>query len=401
MNIYTDGSKDKHQAGAGVAILKDGEVPVDTDGKEKIYSYHLTEKTTVFQSEVFAQKMAATLIINGSFGPGKWVNKNKDITINTDNQASILALSKVWVKSKLVKETLDLLDRASSCCKSLKLRWVRSHSQHEGNEMADTAAREGRDDNVTPDWESPLLAKAVMHNEIDKMTLRLWKWTWNEVIGCRQTRHFFPEGPRAAFSKSILALPRPIAGQMVQVLTGHTHLKRHQAVIDDTERTRYLEALNWDNADDDGNAIIDAPDPKCSRCKIGDETPLHLLAECDNLATLRLQIFGKEELVAPGEIPDFSDIPVYQLIAFFREANFETLSMKPLTAQYLPTNTGGEESIKSLRDRKAAGDVKGQEWTSKYLFHIPLKRGYKSKLIDDDAENSAMNSTGEVNTQMN
>ena len=110
LNIYTDGSKDNHQTGAGVAILKDGEVPVDTDGNEKIYSYHLTERTTVFQSEVFAQKMAATLIINGSFGPGKWVNKNTDITINSDNQASIRALSKVWVKSKLVKETLDLLD---------------------------------------------------------------------------------------------------------------------------------------------------------------------------------------------------------------------------------------------------------------------------------------------------
>ena len=302
------------------------------------------------------------------------------------------------MKSKLVKETLDLLDRASTCCKSLRLRWVRAHRKHLGNELADQAARQGRDDNVTPDWDSPLLAKAVMHNEIDKMALRLWKWTWNEVIGCRQTRHFFPLGPRVAFSKSILALPRQIVGQLVQVLTGHTHLKRHQAVIDDTERMRYLEALQWDNADDDGNAIIDAPDPKCSRCNNGDETPLHLLAECDPMATLRLRIFGKEKLVAPGETPDFSDLPVYQLISFFREAKFETLSMKPFAAQYLPTNTSSEESNQGLRDRKKKGDEDGKKWTSKYLFHIPLKRGYKSKLIDEYDGKAAVLTLYFVNT---
>ena len=340
----------------------------------------------MFQSEVFAQKMAAELIINGSFGPTAWVNKDTNVTINTDNQASILALRQVWIKSKLVKETLDLMDRASTCCKNLRIRWVKSHQNFEGNELADEAARYGRDDNVTPDWDSPLLAKAVMHHEIDKMTTRLWKWTWNEVIGCRQTRHFFPEGPRVAFSKSILAQPRQIVGQMVQILTGHTHLKRHQAVIDDSERMRILEALQWDNADNDGNAIIDAPDPKCSRCNEGEETPLHLLAECDQLATLRLQIFGKEELVAPRETPDFSGLPLFQLIAFFREAKFESLSMKPFADQYLPTNTGNEESNQSLRDLKAKGDEKGLEWTSKYLFRIPLKRGYKSKLIDEEDE---------------
>merc|ERR1712242_347577 len=102
---------------------------------------------------------------------------------------------------------------------------------------------------------------------------------------------------------------------------------------DESERQIIITALEEDeiypNADNDGNAIIDAADPKCSRCKIGDETPLHLLTGCKPLATLRLQIFGRAELVGPGEVPDFSDIPAYKLIAFFREAKFDTLTMLP------------------------------------------------------------------------
>ena len=82
--------------------------------------------------------------------------------------------------------------------------------------------------------------------------------------------------------------------------------------------------LNWDNADSDGNAIIDAADPKCSRCNIGDETPLHLLSECEPLGDLRRRIFGREDLVGPGEISDFSEFKAYQIISFFKEANFDT-----------------------------------------------------------------------------
>merc|ERR1712079_800859 len=145
------------------------------------------------------------------------------------------------------------------------------------------------------------------------MTINLWKESWNELVGCRQTRHFFPEGPRESFYKSIIGLPKPILGQLIQILTGHTHLKRQQAVIDESDRQRHLEALDWDNADDDGNAITDAPDPRCSRCNDGDETPLHLLSECIPLATLRHKIFGRHDLVGPGEIPDFSDLPAYEI----------------------------------------------------------------------------------------
>ena len=100
--------------------------------------------------------MAVTLKINSSYGDDNWVCK-RPITIHTDNQASILALDNVWLKSLLVQQTMDLLDRAAECCKSLTIRWVKCHVEHKGNVLADQAARDGRDNQVEPD--SPLLAK--------------------------------------------------------------------------------------------------------------------------------------------------------------------------------------------------------------------------------------------------
>ena len=370
-NIYTDGSKDGRASGAGVAILDGGQVYYDYNGTRQVHSYHLGERTTVFQSELFAQKMAATLIINSTAGPSSWA-VNRPITINVDNQASIMALDNVWIKSRLVQETVDLLDRAAECCEGLKIRWVRAHSDHKGNEIADEAAREGRDDNADPDWETPLLAKAVMHSEIDKMATKMWEQQWDEVIGCRQTRHWFPKGPRPKFSKGIIQLTKPMVSNLVMLITGHTHLKRHQAIIDESERQRIIEANGFDNADDDGNAIIDAPDPSCSRCKKGDETPLHLLSECDSLATLRKDIFGREDLVPKGEIPDFSDLPLYKIVSFFLEAGFPELSMRPYRQEHLPTDLPGLADNQELKDSKAEATKEGNKYLAKYLYHIPI-----------------------------
>ena len=240
VNIFTDGSKDGHRTGAAVVIRDGGQTCIDDEGNERSYQYHLGCNTTVFQTEMFALKMAATLIVNGSYGDTDWV-EGRPITINSDSQASILALDKVWVKSLLVDQTLDLLDQAAELCHNLKIRWVKSHSGHQGNVLADTAACAARDDDVAPDWETPLLAKAVMHSEINKMAARLWQQNWDEVIGLRQTRHWFPKGPRPEFCKSIIQLPRILCGQIVQFVTGHTYLNRHQAIIDESERQQIIQ----------------------------------------------------------------------------------------------------------------------------------------------------------------
>jgi len=373
--IYTDGSKNSKgntETGAGVAILDGGNLSIDSEGAEQIYSYHLGRQTTVFQSELFAQKMAANLIINSSADDdGGWVC-GRPVTIYSDSQASILALKNIWVKSLLVQQTLDLLDQAAGHCKELTIKWVQAHEGYKGNELADRAAKQGRDSPAAPDWETPLLAKAVMHSEIDKMVTRLWEQTWDEVIGCRQTRYWFPKGPRKDFVKDIAFLSKTICGQLIQLVTGHTYLKRHQAIIDESERQRIIQITG--NTADNGEEIIDAPDPTCSLCHQGEETPQHFLSDCEALGTLRLSIFGKEELVAPGEIPDFSDLPVHKVVSFFREAgrreSISSLSMRPHMEENIPTDLPGVSDNQSLKDRQKHYTAKGNKLMASYLYHM-------------------------------
>ena len=170
-----------------------------------------------------------------------------------------------------------------------------------------------------------------------------------------------------------------MVGQLVQFLTGHCFLKRHQAIIDESERQRIIAANDYDNADDEGYAIIDAPDSVCSRCNKGEESPLHILSECEALADLRNSIFGKEELVAPGEIPDFSDLPLYQVVSFMREAKFETLEMRPYLQEYYPAKLNKDGSNKGLVDARKSALERGNKYLTKYLYHIQSDKEAQSK----------------------
>ena len=160
-------------------------------------------------------------------------------------------------------------------------------------------------------------------------------------------------------------------GQLIQILTGHTYLQRHEAIIDESERQRIIAANNYENADNDGNAIIDAPDPRCTRCGEGEETPLHILSDCGPLATLRQSVFGTEELVPPGAVPDFSNLPLHKVISFFRDAKFKTLSMRPFFDEYLPTSLSNSADNQELIQAKEAGTKEGNAHLAKYLYRIP------------------------------
>ena len=207
-----------------------------------------------------------------------------------------------------------------------------------------------------------------MHQEVNRMAKERWESIWTEDLTCRQTRHWFPKGPRPKFSDDLMKLPKILLGQMIQIITGHTYLQRHQAIIDESERQRIIAANNYDNADDDGYAIIDAPDPSCTRCKVGEETPLHLLSDCESLATLRHSIFGDTEIVKKGAVPDFSHLPLHQVISFFRDAGFKTLTMKPFFDEYIPTKNSKGEEDEELAQMKDSGTKKGNEFLMKLIY---------------------------------
>ena len=98
--IYTDGSKldnaNDNVCGASVVLFKEGNPWGNVER-----SFHLGSTPSVFQSELYALKSAARLIIDYKDDIG-----HSGVSIFVDNQASLLAINNVIIKAKSVKYTV-------------------------------------------------------------------------------------------------------------------------------------------------------------------------------------------------------------------------------------------------------------------------------------------------------
>ena len=93
INIYTDGSKTRNHAGAGIAIIKHGNL-------RHTESLKLNQSVTIFQAEAKAICEAA-----------RWFKLNRMesenfVRIFTDSQATLQALHNPHVTSKLIEDTI-------------------------------------------------------------------------------------------------------------------------------------------------------------------------------------------------------------------------------------------------------------------------------------------------------
>ena len=320
--------------GAGIAFYSAG-VPVQVAGEKLVHAYKLRGKNSVFQTEVWAVKKACEILLaNIENDPplGQvWVRAGWEVTFYSDSQATLKALETVIIKSRLVQETVTKLNLLASKLKSLTLKWVRGHSGFTGNVSADTAARQGRSELTTPEACSPELPMAARNMDVDLAATKMWKTVWRLESGCRQTRYWFPDGPRPDFAFDILRLPRVLCSQVCQFITGHCFLNRHTALIENKFWNRIGNALVQQSINP-GNAI-DESCPRCRICGTGVEEPMHLMSICEDLDGLRLRIFGHHR-----PPPPYTNIKVYQLVAFLKVINLPSLEMKPYLEQYTPTS---------------------------------------------------------------
>ena len=400
---YTDGSLEDGKTGAGIALTKNGEFMCDPTGEPLVYFFRLDDTNTVYQTEMWAIMRTAQMIAErvdtgeGEYKDSNWLCKGEKVHIYSDSQASLKALNNPEIKSKLVLETVKALNNlVTTLGNTVTLGWVKGHDGHPGNVAADDAAAIGRGlDAIDPDAPAPPLS--LLHSEVDAAATEMWRTLWKETIGHRQTRDWFPEGYEPKFSFDLIRTPKPICKALVQFITGHCFLNRHQALVDESLRTRIAMTIGLEG--DDGEEVIDPPDPTCTKCKhrppefegqIREETPKHLMSECHVLADLRRGIFGE-----PYPQPPYK-FQVFQIVAFLREANIPSFPMRPFLEGSTPTDLEREERAANLRpgeDSQASGDEtrraeaaahavqQGEKWHHTYLYITNIDEKEREKIM--------------------
>lgn len=246
---YTDGSRARNQAGAGIYFQREDEG----------LSYPLGQFCTVFQAEVHAIMTCAK---------HNYVSQENgsSIVICSDSQAAIKAVSNAKVTSDLVSEAVKAL-RELSRRNEVRLLWLPGHSGFQGNERADGLAKEGSTQRfIGPEPSLGLptqVVKTVLRNWACREQLRLWYLK----DGCRQAKSLIRE-PNSGLAVSLLKLKREEVRIIVGLLTGHAPLSRHL----------YIMKLE--------------DDPICSFCSMEDETTFHFLGQCPAFGMKRLAIMG-------------------------------------------------------------------------------------------------------------
>lgn len=253
--FFTDGSKMGRHTGSGVY------------GPGIRKSISMGQWPTVFQAEVYAIYICANVCLNRNYRHAK-------IGIFSDSQAALLALKSATVDSKLVWECIEVL-RELSRKNKVMLFWVPGHCGVEGNEIADSLAREGSSGNfVGPE---PFLgtSKSAIKHEV-----ALWENTqilsqWRQTQGCRQAKSFIT--PNSAITNKLMNLKRKELRMITGLLTGHCPAKYHL------------------------KKIGRVPSDICRFCNTEPESSAHLLCYCGALVLRRLKFFGSH-LLSPCDI---------------------------------------------------------------------------------------------------
>ena len=271
--IYTDGSKMQDKVGAGYVIYHKREV---------IYyeSLKLNDTATVFQAEVTAIAQAAKQMIK--------LDRAKFVKILSDSQAALQALKGIKVHSKCVFEAMEALEmlRATGC--SVRLAWIKAHIGLEGNELADAAAKAGAEDemgiNRYVHIRRPVCDRKA---DIKSAIWNRWEKRWIDDPQYTHTKHFLSR-PNEGISKQILMHSKSTLSRLIQIITGHNYLSKHQNKMDAT--------IN----------------PMCRLCEEVPETFHHFITECPALAIKRREFFlgkiFKMDLWKPKTILNFSQL---------------------------------------------------------------------------------------------
>jgi ribonuclease HI len=268
---YTDGSKTVDGTGAGFVIYH----------KNEVLSYEsikLNDNASVFQAEITAIRYAANYL---------YTLKNvKFVKILVDSQAALLALNKQQVTADSVLKAIYSLEKLSQKGIVVRLAWVKAHAGIQGNEMADSAAKLGGQDDMGTNIKAYLKKpKAELKMNLERAVRETWTQRWKSDSRYWMTKQFLTKPDKSA-GRRACQLSKSSLSRLIQLITGHNFLSYFQFKLDST--------IN----------------PLCRMCEESNETFFHLLTDCPALEVKRREWFLDKPPITdcwkPGELLRFS-----------------------------------------------------------------------------------------------
>ena len=194
---------------------------------------------------------------------------------------------------------MQLLNAAATKCDNLYIRWLSKGNGHIG--QANTLAKEASTlmTGTVPD--APLPTKITISTLLTSGTDTQWVNLFHLLRypeECRQTKQWWPTVDKKR-SQQMLALKRRQWGIMVQFMTGHNHMGRHNNIVDANE------------------------DPECKLCNHGyPQTTAHIIGECLNphLTQIRVNLFGRRQISPP-----FNNLAIGKVLAFQLQSGITAL----------------------------------------------------------------------------
>ena len=264
---YTDGSKTENGVGAGIF------------NKDKELFFPLGQLITVFQAEIIAIIKCVNSILEENI-------TDRNIAICTDSQATLKALDKDEIKSKLVLECCDNL-KELAVNNEVTLFWVPGHSDIVGNEKADELAKKGSETKLF--GPEPFCGLSMNICKFEKK-----KWMYKAAVD------YWSRAPKMKYAKEIILLPESLRSKVLfqlsrrqlrivtMFLTGHGIFKEHLYKI----------------------GVI--TDKLCRFCQEEDETATHLFEDCARFEYVRYLLYGKTQIsLTEYSKMEFKDIMNY------------------------------------------------------------------------------------------
>lgn len=194
-SIYTDGSKMEGQTGCAFVVYSGNR-------KGDHRQYRLQNFCSVFQAELLAIKEAVT-----------WcAESGASAIIYSDSQSALDAITDWTNRNQLV---VDIRKQLTNHQHHVCLRWVKAHVGIEGNEEADTLAKDAR---VLPDIVYDKYPLSFAMREVNARLHDTWNERWVDTRNGPKhlgTKHFFPT---VADRLKCSFIPDY---QMTRMLTGH------------------------------------------------------------------------------------------------------------------------------------------------------------------------------------